>query len=256
MEGYLLAMDTSTRGLTVALLRDHECIVEQSMEAERNHSIYLVPIIQQMLANEGVTVHDLRAVAVGQGPGSYTGVRIGVTVAKTLAWSLKIPLIGISSLEAYAHAARAQVQEEDCLIVPMLDARRGQIYSARFSDQRGVWQRLADDQIVDATTWLHETATQIGAQSTTSLVLHGDLESFTSVLTELRHLLGERMQTLTIPLSAYHIGLLARLRWLRGEVDDLHSLVPNYTQLAEAEAKLRANKALGGTTDGTTGDVS
>lgn len=256
MNDYLLALDTSSRALTVALLRDNELLAEDGMEAERNHSIFLLPVVQRMLAEHGVSVNQLRAVAVGKGPGSYTGVRIGVTVAKTMAWALKVPLLGVSSCEAFSHAARfavsgaAGVDGSEVHFVPLLDARRSQIFTAQFVDRAGVWQRLADDRIAPAADWLEQAAGEVLATDNRVLVLHGDLDSFADPIERVRMKLGDRLHLAEVQLSAYHVGLLARLRLLNGEVDDLHAFVPNYAQLAEAEAKLLAAKALEGTGNG------
>lgn len=236
MEQYVLAIDTSTKALTVALLKDHQLIAEDGIEAERNHSIYLLPVIQRMLAGLNLNVHQLHAVAVGAGPGSYTGVRIGVTVAKTLAWSLKIPLIGVSSLSAYAHAARVQFPAD--VYIPMMDARRGQVYSAMFADKEGIWQRLSEDMIVQADSWLDQICTTVVESGGQRALVVGDFEPFRDIIDQKMSDAGLDVHCLQLPLSAYHIGLLARLRMLQGQVDDLHDFVPNYTQLAEAEAKL------------------
>lgn len=105
LEGYWVALDTSTAALTIALLKDGKVIGESSTEADRNHSIRLLPDIQELLAKHGQKAAGLSGIAVGRGPGSYTGIRMAVTAAKTLAWTLKLPLIGISSLEALAYGA-------------------------------------------------------------------------------------------------------------------------------------------------------
>jgi tRNA threonylcarbamoyladenosine biosynthesis protein TsaB len=252
MDQYLLALDTSTRALTVALLQGNRLLAEDGMEAERNHSIYLLPVVQRMLAAHNVPIQQLQAVAVGQGPGSYTGVRIAVTVGKTLAWSLKIPLIGISSLSAYAHSARL-TDEGLTYYVPLMDARRGQAYSALFADRFGLWERLTEDRIVPAASWLDEVSEQFATSDADRLVLLGDLDVAETAVNSLRSRFDERVHCSSGSLSAYHIGLLARLRLLNGETDDLHAFVPNYTQLAEAEAKLQSKHSRGGTEHGTLG---
>jgi len=103
--GRFLAVDTSTASLTIAVLEQNRMLGELNTVAERNHSIGLLPNIRQLLAELGMKPRDLQAVAVGRGPGSYTGVRIGVSTAKTFAWALGIPLLGVSSLEALAYGA-------------------------------------------------------------------------------------------------------------------------------------------------------
>jgi tRNA threonylcarbamoyladenosine biosynthesis protein TsaB len=257
MEQYILAIDTSSKALTVALLRGAECLAEDGMTAERNHSIYLLPVIQRMLASCDVTVEQLQAIAVGRGPGSYTGVRIGVTVAKTMAWSLQIPLIGVSSLSALAHGTRGNVTGTS-LFVPMFDARRGQVYSGLYADRDGWWETVIEDRIVDAEQWLALVAERAELMQTqlaeehggglSEVVLSGDTAPFGALISEWQERLtkivaGIQLQVETSHLlSAYHVGLLARSRFLKGESDDLHAFTPNYTQLAEAEAKLATTR--------------
>ncbi len=247
MEQYLLAIDTSSKALSVALLRGTERLAEEAITAERNHSIYLLPVVQRLLASCDISVHQLQAVAVGRGPGSYTGVRIGVTVAKTIAWSVKIPLIGVSSLSALAHSARMGSADGVKLFVPMYDARRGQVYSALYADDNGWWKCLTEDCIVSAEQWLDDVAEMCKKHAATELVLTGDTQSFGDAIERIRERVNSSSTTEVRvcegALSAYHVGILARMRWLNGEHDDLHSLVPNYTQLAEAEAKLLATRA-------------
>ena len=265
MEQYLLAIDTSSKALTVALLRGAECLAEEGMTAERNHSIYLLPVIQRILASCEVVVEQLQAIAVGRGPGSYTGVRIGVTVAKTMAWSLQIPLIGVSSLSALAHGTRGHVAGTS-LFVPMFDARRGQVYSGLYADRDGWWETVIEDRIIDAEQWLAlvaERAEQMHKQMAenggglTEVVLSGDIEPFVDLIKQWQDRLADvdagiqlRVETSHL-LSAYHVGLLARSRFINGDSDDLHTFTPNYTQLAEAEAKLTA-----ATRPQTTGELS
>src|SRR5690625_4426317 len=134
----ILALDTSTATMALALLDDSlnqsgkkdkqdEVLAERSCFAQRNHSILLVEEIRLMMEKANVTTDQLQAIVVGQGPGSYTGVRVGVTVAKTMAWALTIPLIGVSSLEALALGVYRQqsFQQETRWIIPCFDARRG-----------------------------------------------------------------------------------------------------------------------------------
>ena len=96
---------------------------------KKNHSVRVMPAIEQLLNDCDMKPTDLDKIVVAKGPGSYTGVRIGVTIAKTLAWTLNIPLVGISSLEVLAASV------EDILhgfVSPLFDARRGQIYTGLY----------------------------------------------------------------------------------------------------------------------------
>ncbi|EGL16384.1 universal bacterial protein YeaZ [Paenibacillus sp. HGF7] len=140
--GYVLALDTSTASLAVALLQGGRVVAEKHTIVERNHSIHLMPHLQELLASRGIRPNDLTAVVAGQGPGSYTGVRIAVTVAKTFAWSLGIPAAAVSSLEALALGGRTALLADEGgggtdgavrWFVPLMNARRGQAFTAVYA---------------------------------------------------------------------------------------------------------------------------
>src|SRR5690606_16761981 len=134
---------------------------ERHSEAERNHSIRLIPAIEELLAEAGLVPTDLDGIAVGAGPGSYTGVRIAITVAKTLAWSLQIPLVSVSTLaalalggkQAFAHGGSVPVW-----VVPILDARRENAYTGLYAwwEETGNMQNMSGDSNRSLQLWLDE----------------------------------------------------------------------------------------------------
>jgi tRNA threonylcarbamoyladenosine biosynthesis protein TsaB len=247
----LLAFDTSTAALAVALLRGERTEAASRTFSERNHSVRIVPEIRDLLRSAGVGPARIGAIAVGQGPGSYTGVRIAVSVAKTLAWTWDKPLIGVSSLEALALSAweaalpagEAGGADGPVWIVPLMDARRGQVYTARFAaDRRGSWRREAADGIRRLADWTAALAAQAGDSRPAAVWFVGDAEAHeANIRLQAGRLPGLRIAS--CPIDAGAVGRLAHARLLRGERDNVHAFVPNYTQLAEAEAKLRAAQA-------------
>ena len=124
----LLAFDTATDVVTVAVGRDGEVLAETRLDAGRLHAEHLVPAIDAALARAGVPIGSLDAVAVGLGPGRFTGLRVGVTTANALGFALGCPIVGIGSLELVAHPVRALAPE----VVVVLDARRREVFWARF----------------------------------------------------------------------------------------------------------------------------
>ena len=136
-----LAIDTSTNILSIALVRDDEILAHFDEPTKNNQSEILMTRIETLMKHCELKPSDLEKIAVAIGPGSYTGVRVGVTVAKTLAFALAIPIVGISSLQVMMHLflnesgttnATAQKDEND-LIVAMIDARRGAVFSATYA---------------------------------------------------------------------------------------------------------------------------
>jgi tRNA threonylcarbamoyladenosine biosynthesis protein TsaB len=286
-QGPLLAIDTSTSSLTAAVLDQGKVRGELGTYADRNHSIGLLPNIEELLTSLALKPKDLQAIAVGKGPGSYTGVRIGVTAAKTFAWSIGLPLIAISSLEAMAlggkrygskaetslHTAQNVIQERTTWLIPLMDARRQQAFTAIY-ESRGKWnpEEAADgnfdlnnhwrvfipDTIRLMEPWLEQIAnladdaglrrnisgkTEWGAPA--RIIFVGETEGFASMLAKFDDdWIGD---VFVVPhlLSAVDLGLLAYPKWSQGELQEVHTFVPNYAQLTEAEVNLSAKSQKG-----------
>lgn len=250
----LLALDTSTAVLGVAVIEDDVLLHEINASGERNHSVHLLPIIQQALQASGTTSGMLSGITVGIGPGSYTGTRIAVTAAKTLAWAWKVPVAGVSSLHALAWGGyNAAAQQAEAAgrdgsgpdwIIPLLDARRGQAYTALFAaDGDQAPRRLEPDAIRLMADWVLyletrlKRAEQEGKKPGTiwfvgETPLHASEEHLRP--------LAEHCPVRALPyeLEGRWAGFLGGKRLLT-ESDDIHGLIPNYTQLSEAEANLR-----------------
>ncbi len=125
---YILSIETSTTACSVALHGEGELLGNSSIYVEKSHSGQLGPMIRQLLESCDVRKEALNAVAVSGGPGSYTGLRIGCSMAKGICFSLGIPLIAVSTLEAMARQVMPLANTED-LLCPMLDARRMEVYT-------------------------------------------------------------------------------------------------------------------------------
>lgn len=126
MDDYFLAIETSSAQGSVALLRDAECRAEIDLEEGLKHGRSLLPAAEKLLADAKLKVSDLSAIAVSVGPGSYTGIRVGVMAAKALAFAGRVPLAPVSSLAALAWEARDLAER----IIPAQDARRDEVYCA------------------------------------------------------------------------------------------------------------------------------
>jgi tRNA threonylcarbamoyladenosine biosynthesis protein TsaB len=143
---YILNIETATKNCSVALAKDGKTILcKEIAEEGYSHAERLHVFIEAIIKEAGIALQDLSAIAVSQGPGSYTGLRIGVSAAKGLCYALDIPLIAVDTLQALA----AQVTISSGLIIPMIDARRMEVYSAIFSPslekKREVLAQIIDD---------------------------------------------------------------------------------------------------------------
>ena len=129
----ILSLETATTNCSVALASDGKVVASRSINSGYSHSEKINVFIEEVIAQAGVTLKDLQAVAVSSGPGSYTGLRIGISTAKGLCYALDIPLIAINTLDAMAQGFNARKDE---LIVPMIDARRMEVYSAVYDSEK------------------------------------------------------------------------------------------------------------------------
>jgi tRNA threonylcarbamoyladenosine biosynthesis protein TsaB len=131
----LLAIETALDVCSVALGKNGEVISAKEERGQNLHSSRLTILISEVIAEAGLKMKDLQAVAVSKGPGSYTGLRIGVSTAKGLCYGLGIPLIGINTLESMARRAIKEIGDIDALYCPMIDARRMEVYYALYNSQ-------------------------------------------------------------------------------------------------------------------------
>lgn len=143
----ILALESSAVSASVALTEDEKLVAQSFQNCGLTHSRTLLPMAEALLQNCGVTLDDVDAIAVAHGPGSFTGVRIGVATVKGLALGTDKPCIGVSTLEAMAHGARALGGRLCCV----MDARAGQVYNALFEVHEGQVRRLCDDRAIKLT---------------------------------------------------------------------------------------------------------
>ena len=133
MPTLLLSLETSSAVCSVALHRDGQLVGQSELRLEKSHSSHLSVLMSQLLDNAGYNLVDVSAVAVSDGPGSYTGLRIGAAAAKGLCYALDIPLVAVSTLGALAwQVAAGTAQPGRYLYCPMLDARRMEVYTALY----------------------------------------------------------------------------------------------------------------------------
>ena len=143
----LLAIDTSTETCSVAL-RVGDAVAVRRHPGAREQTAHVLPLVQALLAEAGITLRDLDAIACGHGPGAFTGVRVAVSVAQGLAYGAQVPAIGISTLAALAQQA-ARLQAGATHLLPALDARMGELYAGAYAvGDDGLVSALAPDRLV------------------------------------------------------------------------------------------------------------
>ena len=157
----ILSLETSTKVCSVCLSKGEEIIAKKELYEANSHATHLTVFIQELFENlDNYTIKDIDAVAVSSGPGSYTGLRIGVSVAKGICYALNKPLIAITSLEALAHAAFDNDNiSKETLICPMIDARRMEVYTTLFNADMQMVKKISA-KIIDENSFAEELATQ------------------------------------------------------------------------------------------------
>ncbi|HEY0828966.1 MAG TPA: tRNA (adenosine(37)-N6)-threonylcarbamoyltransferase complex dimerization subunit type 1 TsaB [Bacilli bacterium] len=256
--GKWLAIDTSTSAMTLAVFNGQSVLGESNLHAVRNHSTLLIPAIQELVKSLDMTMKDLQGIAAGKGPGSYTGVRIGVTAAKTLAWALGVPLVGVSSLEAMAYGGLCdfggrrtddaglldrnsgpggKMMNLNQWVVPLMDARRNQAFTGLYVSEGTKWSCLAEDSIRLMTSEWAEALVDIYGQPG-RIVFVGEIEPFGDIIDQVSKLVDCMVIREPAVIRARDVGLLGLGQWAQGCGQDVHGFVPNYAQLTEAEKNL------------------
>lgn len=138
----LLAIDSSTGNASLAIARDNEVLAELTWCCRQNHSVELMPNINRLLEQAGIDIRSVGGIIVARGPGSFNGLRVGISTAKGLAFGLGVPIVGISTLEAAAY----QYVEAGLPVCPILNAGRGEIAAAIYK-QEGKWQQVIAEHI-------------------------------------------------------------------------------------------------------------
>ncbi len=223
---HILAFETSAKAASVALLTGGTLLGESYQNTGLTHSQTLMVLAQDLLTQCGKAVSDIDAVAVAEGPGSFTGVRIGVAAAKGFAWGRELPCYGVSTLEAMALSLGVW----EGIVCPVMDARRSQVYNALFRAEGGRLTRLTEDRAIALAELEKELKEQ---EIPVFLVGDGAALCYNS--------LQDRVQTLVLPPEhrrhqrAVGVALLAMEKIAAGDPGDAAALTPNYLRLSQAE---------------------
>ena len=211
----ILSIETSTSICSVAIHEQGELRALAEIKEPGAHAEKLLSLVDEALKQASLRLVDLAAVAVSQGPGSYTGLRIGVSTAKGIAYALDIPLIGINTLQAMA---ASQSVAEGEYVVAVLDARRKEVYTQTFGDSR---QELSPIEAVVLEEGVFDSILEKGR-----IYFVGD--GVEKVKEEIKHGNALFITDWAISLSAKNMGALASEKHARQEWEDLAYFVPNY----------------------------
>jgi tRNA threonylcarbamoyladenosine biosynthesis protein TsaB len=240
----ILGIDTAIATASVALIQDGELLAEEihSGPAKRNspgfqplgnHAEVVLPLIESLFEKAQITVQELSGIAVSIGPGSFTGLRIGLATAKGIAYESGLPLVGISTL----HANAARVNHFKGIIASLLDARKSELYLALFRRDNVTTTRLTPDSVLSLDSAV-ELVQKYSVGSSEDLLLVGD----GAKAYERRWIdaLGPPARTsggACYPSIASQVAMLASPSFVSSSLDDVGTLTPVYLRLSEAEKK-------------------
>ena len=229
----ILAFETSAKAASVALLDGGKLLAESYQNTGLTHSQTIMVMAQDLLKSCGLSARDVEAVAVAAGPGSFTGVRIGVAAAKGFAWGAELPCYGVSTLEAMARTMGVW----QGYIVPAMDARRSQVYTAVFHAEKGVITRVEEDMAIS----LAELGEKIkNYEENVFLVGDGALLCYNTLLEEVPQLVLPPEHRMHQRASGVALAALAMAD--AGIPGNGAELTPNYLRLSQAERERMARE--------------
>lgn len=229
----ILGIESSAPAASVAVVKDGKLLSEMFLNVGLTHSVTLMPLIRQAVEGAGMTVRDIDVVAVTNGPGSFTGVRIGVSTAKGIAQPENKKCVPISTLEAIAYP----LADSECLAVSVMDARCQQVYCALFDCSNSEMTRITADDAISL-----DSLCEILKQHDKKIILIGDGADIAY------NYLYEKIQNLykASPIFKYQrassVALLAEKMIADNKETSASELVPSYLRLSQAERELKKKK--------------
>lgn len=234
---YVMGIDTATLVCSVAVVSEEKTLAEYTQQVKKTHSERLLPLIDTILRDTGLKPQDLSGVAVAGGPGSFTGLRIGMVTAKALGQALALPLCSISTLAALA----AQHPLFPGLICPILDARREQVYNAIFTAGTQV-ERLVADRSLSVTELLQELQ-----QRPEPVLFVGDaVPVYRQIISRALVSRACFMPPESAICRASSVARLGLAQFSAGQVQSWRDLHPAYLRRSEAEIKYQQTQIEGG----------
>ncbi len=213
-----LTIDTSSQKIGIALSRDERNITGYSWLSQENHTRELTPGIIKLLKENNANIQDINCIIIARGPGSFNGLRVGMSVAKGLALALNVPLIGISTLAAEAYALAGTTTS---LVCPLHEAGRGEIAAAIFQMEKASLQQFREEHIT--------TVEQLHLEENSNFIFCGEITA--KLAGQIKNIFGNNTQITPLPDSVCRATLIAQLGWQRfknNDYDNPTTLQPLY----------------------------
>jgi tRNA threonylcarbamoyladenosine biosynthesis protein TsaB len=225
----LLSIDTCDARGSVAVLRDRDILQTEAHDSVEDYSSWLLPAVDRVLSACGLALSEVDAFVAASGPGSFTGLRVGLTTVKAWAEVFGKPVAGVSRLQGLGFQYAGDAHR----VAAFIDARRGQLFGALFGRVNGTLICLGDQMVIDPARFVQYVAASASGQRVAWVSLDADLIVDTPQWRE-RAALGEQIQSVT-PVLAPTIGLLGFDALTEGRAVDVLALDANYVRRSDAE---------------------
>ncbi len=222
----ILALETSAKSVSTAISENGKILASAYQNTGLTHSRTLMPLVDGMLRSADLRVQNMDLIAVANGPGSFTGLRIGVSAAKGLAWTLDLPCCGVSTLLAMAQNLRHM----DAEIICAMDARRQQVYNAVFRAENGVLERRCEDRAIA----LEDLYQELKSSSSPQIIVGDGAQLCYTYLSE-KGLPCRLAPPQLMMQNACGVALAAQELAENGQTVSARDLVPSYLRLSQAE---------------------
>ena len=225
----ILALDTSTMMTTCSVIDENKILGEFALNQDMTHSERLIPMIKEVLDNLNLKIKDIDLYGVSVGPGSFTGLRIGIGTIKSFAHLYNKPVVGVSTMEGLAYNL-----PYNKIIVPMIDARRDRVYTGIYTWEDGRLNTLMKPDAVEINELLKilDTSYEKVIVNGDGSLLYKELISKTLKDKVLFSTIGQNM------CRSSSIGELALIKYRDGIVDDFYTIIPDYLRASQAEREL------------------
>ena len=232
----ILAVECSATPASVAILENDKLIASAYTNVKLTHSQTLMPMIQGALSSSKTNINEVDGFAISSGPGSFTGIRIGISAVKGLAAVKKTPCVAVSTLFAMAQ----NYSDTDCIICAVMDARCNQLYNAIFDIKNGVITRLCEDRALMCDELIEEIK-NISQSSDKCVIIVGDgADIFYNAAKDIKNI--KKAHPIRQYQNAVGVGFTSLDAFKKGETLSPNDLLPFYLRLPQAERELKAKQ--------------
>lgn len=232
----ILSMECSATPASVAIIEDGKLVASTFVNVRLTHSQTLMPMAENLLAASKLNIADIDGLAISNGPGSFTGVRIGISAIKGLAAPRELPCVAVSTLRAMAE----NYSDTDCIVCAVMDARCNQVYNAIFEIENNQIKRLCEDRAL-LCDGLSQEIKDLSQKTDKSIIVVGDgadiFYPFVENIPNVKKASPQRQYQ-----SAVGVGFAAFENFIKGETISAKALLPFYLRLPQAERELKAKE--------------